>query len=95
MREANEIDVVVTVYTSISDDIEKAYRDVEIPAKMQLIQERSVLREFFGIKFQKNCHFSIWTHQRRKLLGKSKITFILFQEKSWKTLSFMELLTIV
>lgn len=43
-RGLDELDIVATLYTDVSDDYERAYRSVEAVAKAMLIQERNTLK---------------------------------------------------
>jgi len=49
-KQPEDLETIVTVYTDVSDDEEKAYKTVEATTKSMLIQHRETLRELTGIE---------------------------------------------
>jgi alkanesulfonate monooxygenase SsuD/methylene tetrahydromethanopterin reductase-like flavin-dependent oxidoreductase (luciferase family) len=49
-RQVDEIDIDVTIYTDVNDDVERSYRVVAPPVKGMLIQQREVLKELTGLE---------------------------------------------
>ncbi|BAJ50530.1 N5,N10-methylenetetrahydromethanopterin reductase [Candidatus Caldarchaeum subterraneum] len=53
-RQISNIDIDVTVYTAVDEDIENAYRVVSPAVKSMLVQQREVLRELTGLEVPEN-----------------------------------------
>ncbi len=53
-RNITGLDIDVTVYTTVDEDIEKAYQIVGPAVKSMLVQQREVLRELTGLEVPEN-----------------------------------------